>query len=107
MKANLHHVFAIAMFLLMFSASSQNSSWEKVETLKNSKIISKLNLNKNNVHLFKLNANSFKESLSSSVSRHNKSNKKSTVISIPGKQGKLEAFEVYEASVFSPGLAAK
>ncbi|MFG6685097.1 reprolysin-like metallopeptidase [Mariniflexile sp. HNIBRBA6329] len=107
MKAKLHYVLSIAMFLFIFSVSSQNSSWEKVESIQNSKIISKLNLNKNNIHVFKLNVPSLKESLSGTLSRNSKVKQKATIISVPGEEDKLETFKIYEASVFSADLAVK
>ncbi|WP_308993709.1 reprolysin-like metallopeptidase [Mariniflexile litorale] len=107
MKAKLHYVLSIAMFLAIFSVSSQNSSWNKKQTIKNSKIISKLNLDKSKVHVFELNTVSLKKSLLGTVSRNSKTKQKSTTISIPGNEGKLETFKIYEASVFSPDLAAK
>ncbi|MFI0428754.1 reprolysin-like metallopeptidase [Mariniflexile sp. HMF6888] len=107
MKAKLHYVLSIAMFLFIFSVSSQNSSWEKVETIKDSKIISKFHLNKNSVHAFKLHSNSLQESLSGAVSRSSKAKQKATIITMPGENGKLETFRIYEASVFAPDLAAK
>ena len=107
MKAKLHYVLSMTIFLFIFSVHSQNSSWEKVETLKDSKIISKLNLNKNKFHVFKLNTVSLKQSLKGAVSRSSKTKEKATIISIPGEEGKLENFKIYEASVFAPDLAAQ
>ncbi|CAH8282237.1 putative secreted protein (Por secretion system target) [Mariniflexile fucanivorans] len=107
MKAKLHYVLSIAMLLVIFSASAQNSSWKKSETLKDSKIISKLNLDKKKVHVFELNTRSLKESLFGTISRSSKAKQKTTTVSIPGDAGELETFQVYEASVFSPELAAK
>ncbi|WNH08823.1 reprolysin-like metallopeptidase [Thalassobellus suaedae] len=107
MKAKLHYVLATTIFLIAFSAFSQNSSWEKIENTKDSKKISALNLNKDKMLLFKLDMLSLKQRLSS-VSLRSKKNKKTTsLISIPGKNGGFETFKIYEASVFSPELAAK
>ncbi|MBP0902660.1 reprolysin-like metallopeptidase [Mariniflexile gromovii] len=107
MNAKLHYVLSIAMFLAIFSVSSQNSSWKKTETIKDSKIISKLNLDKNKVQVFELNTASLKESLTDVTSRNSKTKEKATTISIPGEAGNLETFQIYEASTFSPDLAAK
>ncbi|MEN3323614.1 M12 family metallo-peptidase [Mariniflexile soesokkakense] len=107
MKAKLHYVFSIAMFLAIFSVSSQNSSWKKMETIKDSKIISNLNLDKNKIHVFELNIVSLKESLLGTIARSSITKQKATIISIPAEAGKLETFKIYEASVFAPDLAAK
>ncbi|MDO7173464.1 reprolysin-like metallopeptidase [Mariniflexile sp. AS56] len=107
MKAKLHYVLSIAIFLSIFSVSSQNSSWKKIESSKNSDIISKLHLDEKKVLNFELNTASLTESLTGTIGRNSKTKQKSTVISIPGEAGTLETFKVYEASVFAPSLAAK
>ena len=107
MKAKLHYVLSIAIFLFVFSAFAQNSSWKKIESIKDTKIVSKLNLDKNKVHVFELNTMSLQESLSSVSLRNDKPKKNSTVINIPSEDGKMESFNIYETSVFAPDLAAK
>lgn len=107
MKAKLHYVLSIAIFLFVFSAFAQNSSWKKIESIKDTKIVSKLNLDKNKVHVFELNTMLLQESLSSVSLRNDKTKKNSTVINIPSEDGKLESFNIYETSVFAPDLAAK
>lgn len=107
MKAKLHYVLSIAIFLFVFSAFAQNSSWKKIESIKDTKIVSKLNLDKNKVHVFELNTMLLQESLSSVSLRNDKPKKNSTVINIPSEDGKLESFNIYETSVFAPDLAAK
>lgn len=107
MKAKLHYVLSIAMFLSIFSIFAQNSSWKKIESIKDTKIVSKLNLDKAKVHVFELNRDLFKQSLSSVSLKSDKSSKHSTIISLPAENGKLESFRIYETSVFAPDLAAK
>jgi hypothetical protein len=107
MKTKLHYVLTIAMLLFVFSVTAQNSSFTKIDSNKNSENLAKFNLNKDKVHVFSLNMRSLKGSLESCYSR-NDTNKKSTpIINIPGNDGKLEAFKIYEAAVFSKDLAAK
>ena len=48
MKAKLHYVFTLTIFLIAFSAISQNS-WKKIETPKNPELITKLKLDKSKV----------------------------------------------------------
>ena len=107
MKAKLHYVLSIAIFLFVFSVSAQDSSWKKTESNKKTEIISKLNLDKNDIYTFELNTASLKQSLTSVTSRSNKTKNKSIIISIPGEGGKLEAFKMYEASILAPDLAEK
>ena len=106
MKAKLHYVFSIAMFLAVFSVFSQNSSWKKIENFKDVDALSKLNLDNGNIHHFELDETSFKLALVPVVSRQTKAKQTSVVLSIPGQQGQLETFKIYEASVFAPDLAA-
>ncbi|TGV01768.1 zinc-dependent metalloprotease [Flavivirga rizhaonensis] len=106
MKTKLHYVFSITMLLFAFSAIAQNSSWKQVENLKNPEKLSKFHLDKNQVHLFELDIKSFKKSTASTTLRSAK-NKKETIISLPGINGQIESFKIYEAPVFSPELASK
>jgi subtilisin-like proprotein convertase family protein len=107
MKAKLHYVFSIAMFLFAFSVIAQNSSWKKLQTVKDSEKISKYHLNKNTVEFFELNAVSLKKSMENASLRTSKTKRNNTVITIPGQNGELESFNIFEAPVFSPELAKK
>ncbi len=107
MKAKLHYVLSIAIFLFVFSVFAQNSSWKKIESTKDTKIVSELNLDKNKIHVFELNTISLQKSLSPVFLRSDKSKKQSIIINIPGEDGKVESFKIYEAPVFDPKLAAK
>ncbi|GAA3594760.1 hypothetical protein GCM10022396_09900 [Flavivirga amylovorans] len=94
------------MLLFAFSAIGQNSSWKQVENLKDSEKLSKFHLNKDKVHLFEIDMVSFKKSTVSTTLRSSK-NKKETIITVPGINGQIERFKIYEAPVFSPELASK
>src|SRR5690606_38009165 len=107
MKAKLHYVFSIAMFLFGFSVIAQHSPWKKLQTINDSEKISKYQLNKNNVSYFELNAISLKKTLGSASKRSAKTKGNNTVVNVPGQYGELEAFHVFEASVFSAELAEK
>ena len=106
MKAKLHYVFSIAMFLSIFSVIAQNPYWKKLESIKDTKSVSKLNLDANKVQAFELNMAPFKASLSNATLKNDSSKKSSTIINIPSDDGNLIAFTIYEASVFSKDLAA-
>ncbi|WP_298237384.1 reprolysin-like metallopeptidase [uncultured Algibacter sp.] len=107
MKAKLHYVFSIAIFLIIFSGNAQNSSWEKLQKAKISKNISKLEVDAANAHFFKLNKFLFKTRISTATLRASKNKNESIIVSIPSTEGSLERFKIYEAPVFAPELAAK
>ena len=107
MKAKLHYVLSITIFLTVFSALGQNSSWKKIEKTKHTEILSKLHLDKNKVHLFELDMASLKQHISSAKLRTSKNKRSRTIISLPSEDGNMESFNIYEAPVFSPSLAAK
>ncbi len=107
MKAKLHFVLSIAMFLFVFSAFAQNSTWKKIENGIGSKKISKLHLENSNVHLFELNSELLKKDIKATPLRGFSKKQSTNIISVPGQDGKLERFKLYEAPVFSPELAAK
>lgn len=107
MNAKLHYVLSITMLLAFFSVHSQNFSWRKIETVKESKIISDLSLDTNNLHVFELDKTALMESLLHTNDRNFNKGQYSSIISIPGKAGNIEMFKVYESSVLAPDLAAK
>ncbi|GAB1857852.1 hypothetical protein MHTCC0001_26890 [Flavobacteriaceae bacterium MHTCC 0001] len=105
MKAKLHYVFSISIFLVVFSVYGQQPSWKVVKTIKNAKTLSNLNLNSRHVTFVAVDTKSFQQKLAQSTNHF----KKGTLntISIPVKNGDLQQFEIEEHSVFSPSLAAK
>lgn len=107
MKAKLHYVLSIAIFLFVFSVFAQNSSWKKIESINDTKLVSKLNLDEKKAHIFELNTVSFQKSLSTVALISDKSKKSVSKINIPAYNGKIESFNIYEVSVFDPDLGAK
>jgi subtilisin-like proprotein convertase family protein len=107
MKAKLHYVFAIAIFLIAFSVIGQNSSWKPLETPTFTEAISKLKLNKSKVDFFELDIVTFHNKLNTSADISKVDKTAETIIFVPSEKGKMEGFKIYEASVFSPSLAAK
>lgn len=95
------------MFLAMFSAFSQNSSWRKITNTEDIKALSKLHLEPSKTHRFELDMNALKASTASVISRNSKAKQAATLISIPAEDGKFEVFKIQEASVFAPDLAEK
>ncbi len=106
MKAKLRYVFSIAMFLTAFSAIAQNSQWRELKSVENSQKLSPLEIDTSKALFFELNTSSFSKNITS-VTLRNSNKNSNTIISIPGFEGKLERFKLYEASVFAPELAAK
>ena len=106
MKAKLHYVFTLTIFLIAFSAIGQNS-WKKTEAPKKPELITKLKLDKSKVAFFELELPSFNKKISKASLRTNGNKQSETIIELPSGQGKSEAFRIYEDPVFSPSLAAK
>src|SRR3954470_6933039 len=97
------HLLVITVLVLFavagFSQSDRfwSAATESRSTVIADKATSRLAFPKE-LKLFRLNFEPFKQQLSSIVDR--KSSKRSTIISLPDAAGKLEEFEVYEASNF-------
>ncbi len=107
MKTKLHYVLSITIFLIVFSTFGQNSSWKKIQRVKNPELLSKLHLDKNKVKMFELNMTSLKQQVSSAELRTAKQINHKTLISLPTSNGDMEVFRLFEAPVFSPSLAKK
>lgn len=106
MKAKLHYVLSLTIVLITFSSFAQQSFFKKVENIKNNEALEKYHINKNKSYFFELDINSFKNDLDRAS--YKSSNKEiDKTIFVPGTNGDLESFKVYETSVFSPELAAK
>ncbi len=106
MKAKLHYVFTLTIFLIVFSAIGQNS-WKRIEVTEYSELITKLKLDRNKVTVFEFEKESFNKNVSKANLRTIGSKPSETIIEIPSEEGKTEAFRIYEDPVFSPSLAAK
>ena len=107
MKTKLHYVLSIAILLFIFSASAQNSTWKKIENINTPKKLSKLNLENSKVHLFELNSSLLNQDILSTPLRSASKKTSAKIINIPGLDGKIESFSLYEAPVFAPELSAK
>ena len=96
------------LVLFTVSAFSQTNNYWSANNEKRSDIVAdKSTLRRSypdEVKLFNLNFDPFKQQLLSIVAR---SSKTSTIISLPNAAGNIEDFEVYEASNFEPALQAQ
>ncbi|KAB8154402.1 T9SS type A sorting domain-containing protein [Kordia sp. TARA_039_SRF] len=106
MKQKLRFGLLAFIFLISSVGFAQNNDWKKLQTVTDTESVSKLNLSEQKVNYFELNLESFKQQLNSAPFRGTTFNS-NTVLQIPGIDGKLETFKMYEASVFAPELAAK
>ncbi len=105
MKKNLRYGFLVGMLFLFHTVFAQNNDWTQKETFTNSQTVSKFNLSPQKVHFFELNVAAFKQRISSAPLRGDTFGS-TTIVNVPGIDGKLEVFKIYEASVFAPELAA-
>ena len=109
MKAKLHYVFSLAIFLITFSISAQNKYFHKINgddsSLKNAKsIFDKVSKEK----VFEFNYLDLSRALSTASDKNSTSSKSSSlVISFPNLNGEFENYLVFEASVMHPDLQAK
>ncbi len=101
-----HYNLLVVFLFIGFTVVSQNVDWKKASNLNNREVL-KFHIDENKVQIFELNSDAFKKNLEFAPLRGIKAGKSSTVISVPGFEGKLETFQIYEASVFSPELASK
>ena len=92
------------MLLLAFSINAQNSTWNKIASSNN---LAKLDLNTDKIHLFNLNISLLNKAVLSTPLRGSIKKAKSKIINVPGEDGKLEQFNLYETPVFSKELSAK
>jgi len=105
MKAKLHYVFSIAIFLITFSICAQNKYF--VET-NNDKIEKSSSGKIKKEKIFKFDYSNLSSALSKAPSRFKTTSKSSSlVLSFPNLNGTLENYQVFEASVMHPDLQAK
>ncbi len=109
MKAKLHYVFSIAIFLITFSIYAQNKYFHEsngdINTLKNTRAFSgKVTKEK----IFKFDYLDLSKALSKAPVRFKNTSKfPSLIMSFPNLNGKFENYQVFEASVMHPDLQAK
>ncbi len=106
MKQILCFGFFMCLFLSVNVSFAQGNDWTKKETVTNSEIVSKFNLSQKKVHFYELNETSFKQRLVNAPLRGIAFNS-NVIVQIPGIDGRLESFKMYEAPVFAPELAEK
>ncbi|WP_372935967.1 reprolysin-like metallopeptidase [Seonamhaeicola sp.] len=107
MKTKLHYVLSIAILLIVFSSFAQNSPWKKIESVENFSKTSKLQIDKDKTHFFKVDRAQFDKNKATATLRNSKEKNESTIISIPGINGEIEQFKIFEAPVFATELSAK
>jgi len=100
--------FGLLAFLFLFSSVgfAQNNDWKKLQTVTDAESLSKLNLIDQKVDFFELNFDNFRQQISDAPLR-GETFGSNTLVQVPGIEGKLETFKLYEAPVFAPELSAK
>lgn len=106
MKQKLCFGLLACLFLISSVGFAQSNDWKKLETVNDTESVSKLNLSNQKVDFFELNYQNFKQQLINAPLR-GETFGSNTTVQVPGIDGKLETFEMYEAPVFAPELAAK
>ncbi|MFK7749667.1 MAG: reprolysin-like metallopeptidase, partial [Kordia sp.] len=106
MKQKLCFGFLAYLFLISSVGFAQNNDWKKLETVTDTESVSKLNLSEQKVDFFELNFENFQQQLINAPLR-GVTYDSGTFVQIPGINGQLETFKIYEAPVFAPELAAK
>ncbi|MBK5209777.1 MAG: hypothetical protein JJE44_09790, partial [Flavobacteriaceae bacterium] len=102
-----HFISALFLCLLMFSVSAQNKDelWTKrtdFEKTTSKKLIRKSIPKK--FETYQLNVNQLKNRLNNAPKRKGNLEKSTTVISFPNEKGKLEKYQVFEASIMEESL---
>ncbi|WP_046756505.1 reprolysin-like metallopeptidase [Kordia jejudonensis] len=105
MKQVLCFGFFVCLFLNATLGVAQNNDWTKKEAVTNSEIVSKFNLSEEKVHFYELDESTFKQRLIQAPLR-GLTYDSNVIIEVPGIDGRLEAFKMYEAPVFAPELSA-
>jgi hypothetical protein len=100
--------FGFLVFLCMISSNgfAQNKNWSKLETVTDASSVSKLNLSEQKVDFFAVDFENFRQEISNTPLRGATFNS-NIIVQVPGIDGKLETFKLYEAPVFAPELAAQ
>ncbi|CAM1341885.1 zinc-dependent metalloprotease [Tenacibaculum amylolyticum] len=94
----------VGSFILTIGISQTKTSWEETAAHENALQRSETALP--NKHLYNLNFNNLKNNLKQ-VTLQNRIGTKSTMMEFPDGEGNMKQYEVYEASVMNPQLAAK
>lgn len=94
----------VGSFILTIGISQTKTSWEEIAAQENALQRSETTLPSK--HLYNLNFNNLKNNLKQ-VTIQNRIGTKSTIMEFPDGEGNMKQYEVYEASVMNPQLAAK
>jgi uncharacterized protein YndB with AHSA1/START domain len=107
MKTNLRYVLYISCILLAFSIHGQSIYWTKTDVIKDSNAVSLKIFDESRLKSFQLDEIGFKEQLANIPLRIASPSQSGTIISLPGMDGNLESFKIYEAPVLASELSAR
>lgn len=105
MKAKLHFVLSLTMFLSVFSVVAQQSYWKKTESNDLKEIGDLSKLDKNSYQTYKLDIDQLKAVLSNAPLRNTLTTRSNIIIDLPNIDGVLEPFRIVKAPVLSEELS--
>ncbi len=107
MKLKLQSLITAFFFIITIVVSAQTKVWKKSKINGTLNGISINSLDKKNYNTVALDFNSFKKELKNISLRGVTAKNSTSIINLPNEKGGIQSFNMYEAPVFSPSLAAK
>lgn len=108
MKTKLHYVFSMALILVGFSVFGQQNYFTKIE---NTKRINQVKLDSNTLptkfDTYSINLDGFRNELLNAPQKGGNNVNTDLILEFPNLEGKMERYQIFEASVMHPDLQAK
>lgn len=108
MITKLHYVFSLALILIGFSVFGQQNYFTKVD---NTNRINQVKLNSNTLPTkfdsYSINLDGFRNRLINAPQRGENNVNTDLILEFPNLEGKMERYQIFEASVMHPDLQAK
>ncbi len=108
MKTKLHYVFSLGLILIGFSVLGQQNYFTKIE---NANRINQVKLDSNTLPIkfetYSINLDGFRNELLNAPQRGGNNVNTDLILEFPNLEGKLERYQIFEASVMHPDLQAK
>jgi len=108
MITKLHYVFSLALILIGFSVFGQQNYFTKIE---NANRINQEKLDSNTLptkfDTYSINLDGFRNELINAPQRGGNSVNTNLILEFPNLEGKMERYQIFEASVMHPDLQAK
>ena len=108
MKAKLHYVLSMTMFLFVFSVTAQKNYFKKANETNTARNNAKTASSKiNNQHIYQFSYAELSKTLSNTHNKKSFSKDDNLIISLPNVEGEFENYSIEEASIMHPDLQAK